>query len=548
MAAFRRDALHGAALPCTAIHRDDPMLRFFVGQRQGHREAALVDYFATGLQAARVVEGALRWRFGDPLERLRVLDFASGYGRVSRFLVQRLSARRIWVSDILPGAVEFQRTHLGVHAFLSADDPTRLACEESFDAVTVASLFSHLPPALFVPWLRRLWSLVRPGGLLLFSVHDAALQPRLRGHVPGTRFDACSEIAELSLDHYGTSWVEEPFVRDAVREATGADCLRVPRGLWSFQDVYVVCRGEAPPFAPRWSRATGFVERAERSAEGDLLRVDGWLHDPDGTEDGGAAGAARVEVRLDGELLAELPADGPRDDVAAFLGAPGVTAAGWSGEIARAGGFAGESILTICGRSAGRETLLHLGTLESAELALRQANELSHLRRELDRVHRSRFWKLREAWWSLRGRLRSDRASGGAQVRVLIALLLLLWCGLGFAREATRAARGWRDRRQMAQASSFFWRFGAPPVQRLRRCMDEARRVVPAGSLVAIADPADDFFRWRWSAYFLAADDVITMRHPEAASAAYAIALGRGAALAGERLAVRRDCAVYRLR
>ena len=45
-------------------------------------------------------------------------------------------------------------------------------------------------------------------------------------------------------------------------------------------------------------------------------------------------------------------------------------------------------------------------------------------------------------------------------------LVFVLWCGIGFAREATRAARGWRDRRQMAEASSFFWRFGSPPVQR----------------------------------------------------------------------------------
>jgi SAM-dependent methyltransferase len=250
--------LAGAPLPCTAIHLDDSMLRFFVERRHGHRERALVDYFRTGLAAARAIETLVQWWFGAARPGIRMLDFASGYGRITRFLVQRQAADRLWVADLVADAVEFQRRCFGVGGLVSTADPMELPCDESFDCIVVSSLFSHLPPASFAAWLRRLAALLRPGGLLLFSVHDVSLRP-LFGKPPldaealarsgGIHYESDSEIP--GLQGYGSTWVDETFVHRAVAEASGgAGCVRLPRALSSFHDYYAVGRplpGAAPP-------------------------------------------------------------------------------------------------------------------------------------------------------------------------------------------------------------------------------------------------------------------------------------------------------------
>ena len=75
----------------------------------------------------RAVDGCsfrqvVEWKF-DSLEKVAAfLDFASGYGRFTRFLVQHLPADRIWVSDIQADAVAFQEEQFGVHGFVG-DEP-----------------------------------------------------------------------------------------------------------------------------------------------------------------------------------------------------------------------------------------------------------------------------------------------------------------------------------------------------------------------------------------------------------------------------------------
>ncbi len=420
LAAFRADVLHGAPLPCTAIHPDDFMLRFFRERRHGHWEAAFVDYFRTGLAASRAVERLLEWWFGERRQQVRLLDFASGYGRITRHLVQHCSPRRLWVSDVFAEAVEFQRRAFGVHGFVSSAEPGELVCEETFDCIVASSLFSHLPEESFGPWLRRLFALLRPGGLLLASVHDLSLRslvglppasPRAATGEGGTiLFEPDSEIPELGGQRYGTTWVDEAFVRRAVAAATGgAACVRLPRALSSFQDYYaigVAAPGGAPP---QVAEPVGALEWAVRSPDGRELTLRGWAHDLHGP------GLEAVEVRVDGTLAARCTVEDPRPDVAARFGEPALRA-GWTACVgAPAGGtLAGETTISVQAVStSGLAHLIHLGSLEGTELGLQLDWETGQRRQaetqaaaEIHRMRASRFWKLRDAWWGLKRALR----------------------------------------------------------------------------------------------------------------------------------------------
>jgi len=367
LATFQSDVLQGESLPVTAIHPDDYMLRFFIGHHWHHRETAWFDYFRSGWSASRTVHRLLSWHFGEKARSIRLLDFASGFGRVTRFLVQHLPPEQIWISDIFEDGVKFQRERFGVEGFQSSAEPDGLICNERFDCIVASSFFSHLPSATFTPWLKKLISLLRPGGMLIFSVHgeDEGVGSREGG---GVRYQASSEICELPGESYGTSWVEESFVRRAASDAApGFDCIRFPRALWSFQDVYVLCEN-ASAQRPSIHEPIGYLESAERSTDSAFLSLSGWAWDPYG------AGIARLRVRMDGIQVYEGPAELQRDDVGAFFGKPAPFLAGWGCRIAHpAGGtLLGETMISISAVGQdGTDFPIHLGSVEGTELYLR---------------------------------------------------------------------------------------------------------------------------------------------------------------------------------
>ncbi|HEX2164165.1 MAG TPA: class I SAM-dependent methyltransferase [Thermoanaerobaculia bacterium] len=423
-----------------AIPAGDEMLSWAEDHRLGSRQQALVTYFTGGAMAARAVEAALAWRFGPPpgpesaargAARPRVLDFASGWGRVTRFLVRRRPAADLTVSDIDADAVAFQRRRFGVGGFPSAERPEDLACDERFDAVVALSLFSHLPEAGFRAWLGRLAGLVAPGGLLLLSVHgDSELPPGRSLPPSGIHFEPISETGRLDKASYGSSWVGERFVGEALA-GLGRPRLawrRFPRGLWHLQDLYLVLPdGETD--AARLS-ACALPDEPRGS-------LDGWARTPAGEVElhGWAATAAgparRVEAWVGGRRVAETAPGLRRDDVAALLGSEAAGSGGWRlllprGEAARSG----ETLVLVAESADGTRGVLHAATLEAAatHLRARQAQaaaeaalreeiaardrrvaalgwEAETLRRRIAAMEASRFWKLRDAWWAVRRRL-----------------------------------------------------------------------------------------------------------------------------------------------
>src|SRR5262249_48949064 len=147
----------------------------------------------------------------------------SGYGRVTRFLLRLLPAERIWVADVYEGGVAFQERRFGVHGIVSTVDPAGFAAAagaEPFDAILVTSLLTHLPEDRFVAWLRVLLSLLAPGGVLAFSVHDRSVLPAGAELPPsGLLFQEISESGSLEVADYGSTWVSEEFVRSALDRA-----------------------------------------------------------------------------------------------------------------------------------------------------------------------------------------------------------------------------------------------------------------------------------------------------------------------------------------
>jgi SAM-dependent methyltransferase len=189
----------------------------------------------------------------------RWLDFGCGYGRVIRFLVQRVPPERIWASDVVHEAVEFCSSEFGVHAHHSRVDLDALELEP-FDCIYAISVLSHLNEHNSRAFLRLLGDALRPNGIAVFTTHGrrSLENPELYGAQFGERRE---EIERAVQEHgmtflpyaftggqgYGMAWHTKQWIEATVAELHG-DALRlvrfVPHGLDDHQDVFAFRRVE----------------------------------------------------------------------------------------------------------------------------------------------------------------------------------------------------------------------------------------------------------------------------------------------------------------
>lgn len=270
----------------------------------------------------QVVEGAL----GGFANLGTVLDFASGWGRLTRVLEQKLERRQIFVGDIYHDAVAWQEKTFGVTGVYSAPDPDGFEHSGGHDLVFVGSMFSHLPDGLFQRWLAKLHGFLGPKGVLAFSVHDQAILPAGHAMDPsGLTYLRFSESGSLDLEIYGMSYVTEAYVAAAIQAVSpGASWRRFPKGLYENQDLYVVgapgvdisgLKVASPPM--------GGFETATLLPTGETEYA-GWA-----LERTPGCAIELIGVHVDDRPVVSILADRERPDVlAAFPGAPNAPV-GW---------------------------------------------------------------------------------------------------------------------------------------------------------------------------------------------------------------------------
>jgi SAM-dependent methyltransferase len=252
------------------ISKNDLMYQYILKEHTT-KTAAYLWYLESGLQMYRIVDTIAQAKGARLHELSRVLDFASGYGRLTRFLVRALDPQRVWMAEIKKGAVEFQRHQFGVSGFVSSVIPERAQINERFDIIFVASLFSHLPDSTFARWLQRLCDWLSPRGVIAFTVHDVALHgvsdgvddtaPRICYEANSEEISLFSEDDSLGVDSYGFSIVNESYVAETINGLCfpNKKYWRFKRAVHNRQDLYVLSRDAnddfsnlaLPPYRPQ---------------------------------------------------------------------------------------------------------------------------------------------------------------------------------------------------------------------------------------------------------------------------------------------------------
>jgi SAM-dependent methyltransferase len=230
------------------LHRNDYILEYGI-ERLG-LESAVHSYFHSGRHEAKQITETLEQLFIDN-QNIKVLDFASGYGRIARHLNYFHKRNDLHAADIHSEAVEFMVDRLGLSAHLSNVVPESSEIGFDYDFIYVLSLFSHLPEYLFGRWIKQLFEKLKPGGYILFTTHgqrSLISNPVFFGDFysveSGYGFKSASEQHDLDVSSYGTTVVSPQFVTRTLENLSPHILLHsFTSGKWfgnAFQDEYVI--------------------------------------------------------------------------------------------------------------------------------------------------------------------------------------------------------------------------------------------------------------------------------------------------------------------
>jgi SAM-dependent methyltransferase len=224
---------------CVIDTRDD-IFRFFANHDAAKNP--LREYLSDGWRTLAELMIILE-TLDRPLLRFnRILEFASGFGRFTRHLAPLLPGK-VTCADVMPGSMEFARSEFGVETIDTSHDPQALRLSHGYDLIFVLSMFTHFPPAKWVPWLKALRGGLAPNGILIFSVcnEDTGRAAGLTFDDDGTHFIRSSESPSLDADVYGTTYTTRAFVEKQVRAAFGnAEFSYFTKAFWAGQDAVAI--------------------------------------------------------------------------------------------------------------------------------------------------------------------------------------------------------------------------------------------------------------------------------------------------------------------
>jgi SAM-dependent methyltransferase len=182
----------------------------------------------------------------------RWLDFGCGYGRVIRFLVERVPPERIFASDVVKEGVEFCCSEFGVQPVYSAPDLTAVRLG-SFDFIYAISVITHLNEQNSLAFLRFLGESLNPGGIAMITTHgqwsidNAALYGPEYEAQRAEIIDAVRERGFAYIPYsfvandYGMTWHSREYIENRIaelHEGRLAPLLFRAHGLDGHQDVY----------------------------------------------------------------------------------------------------------------------------------------------------------------------------------------------------------------------------------------------------------------------------------------------------------------------
>ena len=198
-------------------------------------------YFSDGRNSAKKLCELLFTYLGLKPD-ISFLEFASGYGCLTRHLNQFMAEAKIVSCDIHDEAVMFIDQRIRSKAVLSIHTPEELNVGV-YDVVFALSFFSHMPKESWSRWFASLLEKTNHEGYLIFTTHgEISNRLYIGGNFDneGFYFRQNSEQMDLESSVYGTTATTFDFVNRIVSLNNCRLKMFAEGYWWGHQDLYIV--------------------------------------------------------------------------------------------------------------------------------------------------------------------------------------------------------------------------------------------------------------------------------------------------------------------
>jgi SAM-dependent methyltransferase len=182
MANGLKQLYHERLLPMTYDERvDADILREFeiaaapppALRHRVHGDSDLRSFLSVGHDAYLSIQEGLKTSHAILSADSNVLDFGCGSGRTLLWWAKSSPRPQLFGTDIDAEAVAWISAHLPITVNVNDFDPPLPYADGAMDVIYSISVLTHLPEEAQDRWLAELRRIVRPGGILLISVHSS---------------------------------------------------------------------------------------------------------------------------------------------------------------------------------------------------------------------------------------------------------------------------------------------------------------------------------------------------------------------------------------
>lgn len=203
-------------------------------------------YQLGGLFMHQAIGTMLRRNGLDINQLTSVLDFGCGCGRILRWWAGLKENCEIWGCDYNPDLIAWCQNELGdiAHYKVNNADPPLDFPDGKFELVYAYSVLTHFATDQQQPWIKELARVVKPGGMLLVTVHGKRVA--MRSGFSSELFAQLNEQGVIVFgedqrgSNYCAAYHSEPYMQN--QHMNGLELLEsLPGGVRdsSEQDMYL---------------------------------------------------------------------------------------------------------------------------------------------------------------------------------------------------------------------------------------------------------------------------------------------------------------------
>ncbi len=204
-------------------------------------------YYDTGLYHSKLISDLIREFIVS--NEIKICEWGCGPARVIRHLQQIEGFEKIELlgTDFNKKSIDWCNKHTKNIRFLVNNLNPPLPIESNlFDCVYAISVFTHLSERLHYQWIKELFRIIRPNGILIFTTHGDYYAEQLSPIDKKKYYAGClvvkghiKEGKKLFASYHPPQWVKNELLKDSIvlKHIQNADKYHLQQEVWCAKKI-----------------------------------------------------------------------------------------------------------------------------------------------------------------------------------------------------------------------------------------------------------------------------------------------------------------------